>query len=80
MTLDEKIKSLPAQPGCYIHKSSKGEVLYVGKAKNLSHRVRQYFQSNRPVDLKTQELIARITDFGISLPILRLRHFSSSRT
>jgi excinuclease ABC subunit C len=63
MTLDEKIKSLPAQPGCYIHKSSKGEVLYVGKAKNLSNRVRQYFQSNRPVDLKTQELIARITDF-----------------
>ncbi|MCI0661240.1 MAG: excinuclease ABC subunit UvrC [Acidobacteria bacterium] len=63
MTLDEKLKNLPAQPGCYLHKSAKGEVLYVGKAKNLRNRVRQYFQTTRAVDLKTMELVARIVDF-----------------
>lgn len=65
MDLDEKLKNLPAQPGCYLHKNVKGEVLYVGKAKNLRNRVRQYFQSSRAMDLKTTELVARISDFEI---------------
>jgi excinuclease ABC subunit C len=63
MTLDEKLQNLPAQPGCYLHKSAKGEIIYVGKAKNLRSRVRQYFQSSRSMDPKTYELVARITDF-----------------
>jgi excinuclease ABC subunit C len=62
MTLDEKLQNLPAQPGCYLHKNAKGEILYVGKARNLRSRVRQYFQNSRGLDLKTQELVARITD------------------
>ncbi len=62
MTLDEKLQILPAQPGCYIHKNAKGEILYVGKAKNLRNRVRQYFQLSRSMDAKTQELVARISD------------------
>jgi excinuclease ABC subunit C len=62
MTLDEKLQNLPIQPGCYIHKSAKGEILYVGKAKNLRNRVRHYFQSSRSMDAKTQELVARIAD------------------
>ncbi len=63
MTLDEKLQNLPAQPGCYLHKNSRGEIIYVGKAKNLRQRVRQYFQSSRAMDAKTQELVSRITDF-----------------
>ncbi|MGO8996712.1 MAG: excinuclease ABC subunit UvrC [Polyangiaceae bacterium] len=40
----EKIDGLPAQPGCYVFKDKKGNVLYVGKAKSLRARVRAYFQ------------------------------------
>ncbi len=62
MTLDEKLNNLPLQPGVYIHKNVKGHIIYVGKAKNLRNRVRQYFQSSRAMDAKTQELCARIAD------------------
>jgi len=62
MTLDEKLDNLPTQPGVYIHKNIKGQIIYVGKAKNLRNRVRQYFQSSRAMDAKTQELVARIAD------------------
>ena len=63
MTFDEKLQNLPTQPGCYLHKNTKGEIIYVGKAKNLRNRVRQYFQGSRAMDAKTQELVARIADF-----------------
>ncbi len=65
MTLEEKLQNLPTQPGCYIHKNAKGQIIYVGKAKSLRSRVRQYFQGSRALDFKTQELVARIADFEI---------------
>lgn len=65
MTLDEKLQNLPLQPGCYLHKNARGEILYVGKARNLRNRVRQYFQNSRALDAKTQELVARISDLEI---------------
>jgi excinuclease ABC subunit C len=42
--LDQKLASLPVQPGCYVFKDKHGAVLYVGKAKSLRSRVRSYFQ------------------------------------
>ncbi|HZN95492.1 MAG TPA: excinuclease ABC subunit UvrC [Myxococcales bacterium] len=42
--LEEKLASLPAEPGVYLMKGAKGEVIYVGKAANLRNRVRSYFQ------------------------------------
>lgn len=42
-TVEEKIAELPARPGVYVMKNSSGEVLYIGKAKNLRSRVRSYF-------------------------------------
>lgn len=63
MTLDEKLKTLPTDSGVYIHKNSDGKIIYIGKAKNLRNRVRQYFQSSRNQDLKTRELVKRIADF-----------------
>jgi excinuclease ABC subunit C len=63
MTLDEKLKNLPASPGVYIHKNADGKIIYVGKAKSLKNRVRQYFQSSRNQDAKTRELVKRIADF-----------------
>lgn len=62
MTLDEKLQNLPTDPGCYIHKDARGTVIYIGKAKNLRNRVRQYFQSSRSMDAKTQEMVSRIND------------------
>jgi excinuclease ABC subunit C len=63
MSLEEKLKSLPAQPGVYLHKNAEGKIIYVGKAKSLKNRVRQYFQSSRNQDRKTRELVKRIADF-----------------
>jgi excinuclease ABC subunit C len=40
----DKLETLPVQPGCYLFKDKKGEVIYVGKAKSLRSRVRSYFQ------------------------------------
>ncbi len=63
MTLTEKLKSLPAASGIYIHKDANGKILYVGKAKSLKSRVRQYFQSSRNQDAKTRRLVKNIADF-----------------
>lgn len=60
--LEAKLKTLPRDPGVYFHKSKSGEILYVGKAAVLKNRVRQYFQSSRPFDPKTEALVAEIND------------------
>jgi len=62
VTLDEKLKEIPASPGVYLHKDAAGRTIYIGKAKNLRHRVRSYFQSDRVHDFKTRELVRRIAD------------------
>ncbi|MBI3951871.1 MAG: excinuclease ABC subunit C, partial [Acidobacteria bacterium] len=67
MELKEKLKTLPPNPGCYLYKDASGEIIYVGKAKNLRHRVRQYFQGSRPQDVKTLELIDHIADLEFIL-------------
>lgn len=63
LTLEEKIKNLPENPGCYIMSDEDGNVIYVGKAKNLKNRVRQYFfsLSDRPV--KVSRMVEKIADF-----------------
>ena len=65
MTLTEKLANLPLQPGCYLYYDWRGKILYVGKAKNLRNRVRQYFQSSRSHDAKTNELVSRIVDLDL---------------
>jgi excinuclease ABC subunit C len=60
--LEAKLKQLPARPGVYFHKSATGEIIYVGKAAVLKNRVRQYFQSQRDMDVKTRALVAEIDD------------------
>ena len=61
-TLEQKLKQLPSSPGVYFHKSKSGEIIYVGKAAVLKNRVRQYFQSQRDMDVKTRALVAEIED------------------
>ncbi len=58
----EKLKTLPSNPGVYIMLDDKGEIIYIGKARVLKNRVRQYFQSTeKPV--KVEAMVAKIADF-----------------
>lgn len=43
----DKIRAAPTEPGCYLLKNAAGQVIYVGKGKNIRLRVRQYFQNGR---------------------------------
>jgi len=52
--------ALPDAPGCYIYKDEQDHEIYVGKARSLRRRVRQYFDDKRPRDMKTLDLVARI--------------------
>ncbi|HTM01084.1 MAG TPA: excinuclease ABC subunit UvrC [Candidatus Omnitrophota bacterium] len=61
-TLESQIAALPAQPGVYIFRGSKGELLYVGKAKRLDHRVRSHFANPEQIGPKQVGLIRRVTD------------------
>jgi excinuclease ABC subunit C len=69
VTLDEKLKEIPRSPGVYLHKNAAGEILYIGKAKNLRNRVRSYFQAGRTGDfsygIKTGELVKQIADVEV---------------
>ena len=60
--LQQKIKLLPADPGVYIFRNSRGAILYVGKARSLRQRVRSYFQAGHPLDSKTSHLISEVSD------------------
>lgn len=60
--LEDKLKTLPKEPGVYFHKDKTGQIIYVGKAAILRNRVRQYFQKSRNRDPKTDLLVAEIVD------------------
>ena len=63
MDLQQKIRSLPTSPGVYLYKNAEGEIIYVGKAKSLRHRVASYFHESRVVDAKTGSLLREAVDF-----------------
>jgi excinuclease ABC subunit C len=62
MDLHQKIRTLPTQPGCYLYKNAAGEVIYVGKAKNLRARVRSYFLEASQANAKTGSLMREAVD------------------
>lgn len=57
-----RLKQVPIHPGVYLFKNAAGEILYIGKAKNLRVRVRSYFQENKYHTAHTQAMIKRIAD------------------
>jgi excinuclease ABC subunit C len=67
LALKEKLETLPTQPGVYLFKDREGGVLYVGKARVLRDRVRQYFQPGRPADVWRDALCAEIADVDMVL-------------
>ncbi len=62
MNFTEKLKDLPENPGVYLMLDNSGEIIYVGKAKNLRNRVRQYFNSAVKT-VKVMAMVEHIADF-----------------
>ena len=60
LTLQKKLELLPDNPGCYLYKDNIGEIIYIGKAKNLKNRVKSYFIGTH--NKKTQTLVSKIED------------------
>ncbi len=79
MSLKDKIKSLPKNPGVYLMKNVRGSIIYVGKAKNLKNRVTSYF-SNSEQQPKTKALVKEISDFELMLTQNEIEAFLLERT
>jgi excinuclease ABC subunit C len=62
MDLIQKIRTLPTQPGVYLYKNAEGEIIYVGKAKNLRSRVRSYLLEASQANAKTGSLMREAVD------------------
>jgi len=62
MDVKQKLKLVPDNPGVYIYYDSQGNVLYVGKAKNLKKRVHQYFSPNVKQE-KVAAMLSHMADF-----------------
>ena len=67
MDFYEKIRTLPTQPGVYLYKNAEGEVIYVGKAKNLRARVRSYLLEASQANAKTGSLMREAVDLDYIL-------------
>lgn len=67
MPLSNKLQHLPESPGIYLMKDIHGDIIYVGKAKNLKRRVRSYFQKNQHHSKKVQRMVFNIADLEIRL-------------
>jgi len=67
--LEDKIKNLPEKPGIYQFKNKEGRVIYVGKAKNLKKRVKQYFRetfiNQFYSDSKTLAMLSKVQDVEV---------------
>lgn len=58
-----KIKDVPNDPGVYMMLSSSGEIIYVGKAKNLKNRLRSYFFNLSNRTAKVMAMLEHVADF-----------------
>lgn len=67
MNLSEKVKKLPLSPGVYLMKDSHGQIIYVGKAKNIKNRVQSYFRQSNSHSPKVKKLIHHLKDFDFIL-------------
>jgi len=58
----EQLNQLPGVPGVYLMRNADGDILYVGKAASLRHRVRSYFSPGQKLSPKTRRMVARVND------------------
>ena len=67
LTPAQKVKAFPTTPGVYLMKDAEGNVIYIGKAKNLRNRASSYFLKEAANDLRTHELVKHIADIDYLL-------------
>lgn len=60
--IEEQLNRLPDSPGVYLLRDAEGNILYVGKAANLHHRVRSYFGAGQKLTPKLQRMVSRVAD------------------
>jgi excinuclease ABC subunit C len=60
--ITEQIRGLPASPGVYLFKDAEGNIIYVGKAANLRHRVSSYFGAGQKLTPKLQRMVSKVND------------------
>ena len=63
--LTSKLKHLPERPGVYLFKNTRGDVLYVGKAKSLRSRVRSYFHSSASHNIRIKVMVSLACDVSL---------------
>ncbi|QFJ54730.1 excinuclease ABC subunit UvrC [Pseudobutyrivibrio xylanivorans] len=63
MVTEQDLSKLPDQPGVYLMHGKNDEIIYVGKARSLKNRVRQYFQPSHDEGLKKKQMVANIDYF-----------------
>lgn len=61
--IQEELKKLPGTPGVYIMHDKDDVIIYIGKAKNLRNRVRQYFQPSHDEGIKKRQMVKHIMRF-----------------
>lgn len=69
--IKEKLKTLTTKPGVYVMRDKSGEIIYIGKAKNLKNRVSQYFRSS-PKPSKVQAMVDHVDDFDYFIAVSEL--------
>jgi excinuclease ABC subunit C len=60
--IEEQLSRLPHRPGVYLMRDAGGNILYVGKAANLHHRVRSYFGTGSKLTPKLERMVAQVAD------------------
>src|SRR5690606_39747236 len=63
----EFLKSLPNKPGVYQYWDEQGEIIYIGKAKNLRNRVSSYFVNDQQLNGKTRVLVRKIRNITFTI-------------
>ncbi len=63
----EKLKDYPTRPGVYFMKTQAGEILYIGKAKNLRHRLRSYFQKQSRLPTKIAAMMKQVAQIDVTV-------------
>jgi excinuclease ABC subunit C len=67
MSLEEKVQQFPPSPGVYLMRDAAGEIIYVGKARSLRHRVRSYFKQSGDSRYQIKFLMAKVVDIEVVL-------------
>ncbi len=65
--ITEQLNRLPGSPGVYLFKDAEGNILYVGKAANLQHRVRSYFSTRQKLSAKIKRMVTRVAELDFYL-------------